>query len=86
MPEPLNAHGDFKGQKMAERLMNIIMFVFLVIAFPVGYYKQQMSVSVFLVLIGCLVTAVVVLPPWPCYHKNPVRWCQESQKNSKKTE
>ncbi|CAH8495466.1 unnamed protein product [Heterobilharzia americana] len=82
--EKHNMYMDYMGQKKAEKIMNIIMTTFLIIAFPVGYYKQQMSISVFILLVGCLLSAIVVLPPWPCYHRNPIKWYSEPQNSGKK--
>ncbi|CAH8503834.1 unnamed protein product [Schistosoma haematobium] len=84
--EKHNLYMDFVGQKNAERCMNLMIITFLVIAFPVGYYKQQLSDSVLILLFGCILTALAVLPPWPCYHKNPIDWYHEETKSNKKTD
>ncbi|TGZ62616.1 hypothetical protein CRM22_007337 [Opisthorchis felineus] len=65
---------DYKGQKRAEWCMNIIMGIFFLIAFPLGYFKEMLSVSVFTVLAGSALAAVVVLPPWPCFRRDPLNW------------
>nr|CAX76419.1 Microsomal signal peptidase 12 kDa subunit,domain-containing protein [Schistosoma japonicum] len=83
--EKHNMYMDFVGQRKAEKLMNLMIVTFFIIAFPVGYYRQQLSDSVLILLVGCILTAIVVLPPWPCYHKNPIVWYTEETKNNKKT-
>ncbi|CAH8475713.1 unnamed protein product [Schistosoma turkestanicum] len=82
--EKHNMYMDFVGQKKAEKFMNRMIIAFLIIAFPVGYCKQQLSDSVLILLFGCILTALVVLPPWPFYHKNPIDWYHEEPKSSKK--
>ncbi|VDP90330.1 unnamed protein product [Echinostoma caproni] len=54
--------------------MNIIMIVAGLIGFPLGYYKQQLSLSVYALLVGCALTALIVIPPWYCYRKHPLKW------------
>lgn len=44
------------------------------IAFNVGYVLQDIVKCVYVGLAGTLLTFLVVIPPWPFYNKNPVRW------------
>ncbi|KAF5395811.1 Signal peptidase complex subunit 1 [Paragonimus heterotremus] len=65
---------DYKGQQRAEWCMNIIMVTFFLIAFPLGYYKEMLSVSVYTLLAGTALSAIIVLPPWPCFRRHPLKW------------
>uniref|UniRef100_A0A0R3TJM7 Signal peptidase complex subunit 1 n=1 Tax=Rodentolepis nana TaxID=102285 RepID=A0A0R3TJM7_RODNA len=49
------------GQKLAERIMNVVLILFCFIGFIIGYLMEQLSIS-------------VVLPPWPMYRRHPLSW------------
>ncbi|CAH8438363.1 unnamed protein product [Dicrocoelium dendriticum] len=72
-----NLYMDYKGQRKAEWCLYIIIAIFFLIGFPLGYCKEMLSISIYTVLIGTVVAAVVVLPPWPCYRRNPLNWQKE---------
>ncbi|KAA0184822.1 Signal peptidase complex subunit [Fasciolopsis buskii] len=74
LSERFNLYMDYEGQKKADRLMNVIVIVAGLIAFPLGYYKQQLSLSVYTLLIGCALAAIITIPPWWCYRKHPLKW------------
>lgn len=42
--------------------------------FIIGFVLQDIKLSLQLGLGGAALTALVVVPPWPFYNKNPVRW------------
>ncbi|EUB63645.1 Signal peptidase complex subunit 1 [Echinococcus granulosus] len=65
---------DFEGQKLAERIMNIILPFCCVVGFILGYIMEQLSISVGMVLAGLMVCMAMVLPPWPMYRKHPLKW------------
>lgn len=44
------------------------------IAFVVGYFLQDIKLAVFIALGGTALTFLIVIPPWPFYNKNPVKW------------
>ncbi|CAF1193283.1 unnamed protein product [Adineta ricciae] len=71
---PFATHMDFRGQKMAERLFQVIIVFFGLIGFLVGYMMQQFSMTIYSVLFGVLVSAFLTIPPWPIYRNNPVEW------------
>ena len=50
---------DFRGQKMAERLFQLIVGFFGVIGFIAGYLMQQFSMTIYSVLFGVAVSALV---------------------------
>lgn len=75
---PFATHMDFRGQKIAERLFQVIISFFGIIGFIAGYVMQQFSMTIYSVLFGVLVSAVLTLPPWPMYRNNPVVWQKPS--------
>lgn len=44
------------------------------ITFLVGYFLQDIKLTLQLGLGGSVLTALVVVPPWPFFNKNPVKW------------
>ncbi|CAJ0578304.1 unnamed protein product, partial [Mesorhabditis spiculigera] len=70
----ISTHHDFPGQRLAERVFQVIVVISGIIGFIVGYYTQQLSHSVYIVFIGSAIASLVVLPPWPCFRKQPLPW------------
>lgn len=44
------------------------------IAFNVGYVLQDIVKCLYVGLGGTLLTFLIIIPPWPFYNKNPVKW------------
>ncbi|OUM69085.1 hypothetical protein PIROE2DRAFT_2969 [Piromyces sp. E2] len=74
---------DFEGQKLTEKLMQLILIVFGVISFIVGFCMQSVRISCYIMLVGIIVTALVILPPWPFYSKNPIKFLPVQKKEKK---
>lgn len=47
---------------------------FKVVASLVGYIFQDIHLSLWAGLAGTLLTALIVIPPWPIYNKHPEKW------------
>ncbi|KAL1875917.1 hypothetical protein VTK73DRAFT_9772 [Phialemonium thermophilum] len=65
---------DFEGQKLAELMVNIGLSGVGVLAFIVGYMLQDIKLSLYILLGGTAVVFAVVVPPWPYFNRNPVKW------------
>ncbi|KAM7199831.1 Microsomal signal peptidase 12 kDa subunit (SPC12) domain containing protein [Rhypophila sp. PSN 637] len=65
---------DFEGQKLAETIANVALSLVGAIAFIVGYILQDIKLALLIALGGTALTFVVVIPPWPFYNRNPVKW------------
>ncbi|KAL1922372.1 uncharacterized protein VTP21DRAFT_9911 [Calcarisporiella thermophila] len=76
---------DFKGQKLSEDLLQIIIAIFAVTAFIVGCYMQSLLVMFGIYGAGVLVSAIVILPPWPFYRKQVIAWCETSKSKADKS-
>lgn len=74
MFENLPYHVDYIGQKNGEKLFQVIIVVFAIVGFFVGYVYEQLSYSMIVLGIGCLIAALLTLPPWPMYRRNPIAW------------
>jgi len=65
---------DFEGQKTAEQLATALLSTLGGIAFIIGYFLQDIKLALQIGLGGTVLVALVVVPPWPFYNKNPVKW------------
>ncbi|EFX00141.1 microsomal signal peptidase [Grosmannia clavigera kw1407] len=65
---------DFEGQRLCDSLATILLSAVAAIAFLVGYVLQDIKLSLFIALGGTALTFLVVLPAWPFFNKNPVKW------------
>ncbi|PGH28821.1 signal peptidase complex subunit 1 [[Emmonsia] crescens] len=65
---------DFHGQRIAEHLCTGLLTIFAAIAFIVGYTYEDVHLTLWIGLAGTLITAMVVVPPWPMYNKHPEPW------------
>ncbi|KAI8517317.1 PREDICTED: signal peptidase complex subunit 1-like [Branchiostoma belcheri] len=93
--EKLNAipsHMDYKGQKLAEQIFQIIIVVFAVVGFAWGYVCEQFVQTVYILVAGFILSCLLTLPPWPIYRRHPLPWQKPrddskevSQKESKKS-
>uniref|UniRef100_A0A914I5S6 Signal peptidase complex subunit 1 n=1 Tax=Globodera rostochiensis TaxID=31243 RepID=A0A914I5S6_GLORO len=70
----LSSHIDYEGQRKAERFFQVILVVHGVLGFFAGYLTQQLSVTMYSIGVGFLISCLIVLPPWPIYHRNPLNW------------
>lgn len=43
-------------------------------SFTAGFLANDIFITLWSLLAGGLITALVVVPPWPVYNKNPVVW------------
>lgn len=65
---------DFKGQKLSERISQLIVGIAAAFGFLVGYVLEDFGVMMKIFSIGVLVAFVVTVLDWPMYNKNPVTW------------
>ncbi|KAL6607546.1 microsomal signal peptidase 12 kDa subunit [Neocallimastix sp. 'constans'] len=75
---------DFKGQQLTEKLMQCILIVFGIVSFIVGFVMQSVKISCYIMLAGIIITAVIILPPWPFYSKNPIKFLPVKKVEEKK--
>ncbi|XP_062504933.1 signal peptidase complex subunit 1-like [Corticium candelabrum] len=76
-------HVDFEGQKLAERIYQIIMISFAIVGFVWGYMCQQLSQTVIIIGSGFILSCILTLPPWPFYRRHPIDWRQPGGQSTK---
>ncbi|KAG7171726.1 signal peptidase complex subunit 1-like [Homarus americanus] len=69
-----SVHMDFEGQKLAERLFQIIVVTFGAVGWLYGYYVQDFFMTVLTLGAGFVLACLVTLPPWPVYRRYPLKW------------
>lgn len=72
---------DFEGQKLADRLSTFLLWIGGVIAFVVGFYLQNIDISVITFGGFVVLTLAITLPDWPFYNKHPIQWADMQSKN-----
>jgi signal peptidase complex subunit 1 len=65
---------DFDGQRRAEVVATLLLAITGLLAFNIGYTLQDIQKAVYVGLGGTLVTFLIVVPAWPMWKKNPVKW------------
>ncbi|XP_039125589.1 probable signal peptidase complex subunit 1 isoform X2 [Dioscorea cayenensis subsp. rotundata] len=70
---------DWQGQKRAEMLMQVMLVVFGVVAFVVGYSIGSFRTMMLVYAGGVTLTALITVPNWPCYNRHPLNWLDPSE-------
>ncbi|PGH23202.1 hypothetical protein AJ80_02732 [Polytolypa hystricis UAMH7299] len=74
LQDAFEAQIDFQGQKIADSLCTALITLSGAIAFITGYISKDVFLTVWVGLAGTILTAFVVIPPWPFYNKHPEPW------------
>ncbi|KAJ1913903.1 hypothetical protein H4219_005010 [Mycoemilia scoparia] len=65
---------DLKGQQLAEKIYTFTLFISGALSILVSIYFNEIMYSFYGLGIGLAVSWVLVIPPWPCFNKNPLNW------------
>ena len=52
----------------------------------IGYINQQFSHTVIALAIGVALAALLTVPPWPMYRKQPLQWRKVQKNHSEKSD
>ncbi|KAK8537314.1 hypothetical protein V6N13_042247 [Hibiscus sabdariffa] len=76
---------DWQGQKLAEQIMQIMLLVFAVIAFVVGYVLASFQTMMTVYAAGVTLTTLITVPNWPFFNRHPLKWLDpvEAEKHPK---
>ncbi|XP_063987248.1 signal peptidase complex subunit 1 [Diachasmimorpha longicaudata] len=67
-------HMDYEGQARAEKLSRIIVTLFGFVGLIWGYAIQEFSQALYILGAGCVMAAIITVPPWPMYRRTPLDW------------
>ncbi|XP_017753479.1 PREDICTED: signal peptidase complex subunit 1-like [Eufriesea mexicana] len=70
----ISTHVDYEGQGRAEKLSRVIITLFGIVGLIWGYVIQQFSQTLYILGAGFMLAAVITLPPWPMFRRNPLDW------------
>jgi len=65
---------DFEGQRLSEFFCTSFLVIVGVVAFIVGYVFQSIESTLYIGLGGTALAFLLIVPPWPYFNKNPVKW------------
>ena len=71
---------DYKGQELAETVYQIIITVFGIVGWFVGYVKGDLTHGFHVWCVGVAIACAVAIPSWPCFNRNPIKWLDEIPK------
>lgn len=70
---------DFKGQKLAGTLLNVLLVASTLSALLVGYVTKRVDWCFFVYMGGVALSYVAVMFPWPAYRQSPVSWLKKDK-------
>lgn len=70
---------DWKGQKLAEELMQILILVFGGVAFIAGYATSSFRTTMLIYAGVVLITTLSTVPDWPFFNHHTLKWLDPSE-------
>ncbi|PRP85282.1 signal peptidase 12 kDa subunit [Planoprotostelium fungivorum] len=70
---------DLKGQKLAERMYQIIIGVFAAVGWIIGFVIQDFFFTMVMFVVGCLLATILTVPEWGYLNRNPHKWLPKIQ-------
>ena len=55
----VNSPQDFKGQRLADQIIQFSLIIFAIVSFLIGYVNQDLSMTALLMGVGILLTVLV---------------------------
>ncbi|EFJ36751.1 hypothetical protein SELMODRAFT_77762 [Selaginella moellendorffii] len=65
---------DWKGQKLAEELMQYMLVGWAIAAFLAGYFRASFQLMMLLYAGGVILTVLVTVPNWPFFNRHSLKW------------
>ena len=73
---------DFVGQKHNERTFQIMVVVFGLVGFVVGWIEQNFRWTFLCLAAGGGISAVICLPDWPWWNLHPLEWLRSGMRHT----
>ncbi|CAK9172633.1 unnamed protein product [Ilex paraguariensis] len=70
---------DWQGQKLAEQLMQIMLVMFAVVAYIIGYLMGSFQNMLLIYAGGVVLTSLITVPNWPFFNRHPLNWLNPSE-------
>lgn len=74
---------DYAGQRLAERVAQVVMTAFTCAGFAYGYYAGSYRAMLTVFASGCVAATVASAPAWGIYRRHPVRWASAPTKTNR---
>ncbi|WZN67131.1 subunit SPC12 of microsomal signal peptidase [Chloropicon roscoffensis] len=71
---------DLKGQQLCEALATYLILFSAIVAFLFGIGTQSLRNLFCVYGAGVGLTCLVIIPNWPFYNRNPMKWLPRSLK------
>eukprot|EP00026_Physarum_polycephalum_P021378 Phypoly_transcript_24590.p1 GENE.Phypoly_transcript_24590~~Phypoly_transcript_24590.p1 ORF type:complete len:104 (+),score=14.90 Phypoly_transcript_24590:201-512(+) len=65
---------DFDGQKQAELFFQIVIALFGLVGWVIGFILQDFKYTLFSVGLGTLLALASCLPDWPTFNRMELKW------------
>jgi len=65
---------DFRGQELSERLYQLVLVLFAVAGFVVGYGTGSFSTMMGVFGVGVALALVCSVPDWVYFNQHPLHW------------
>ena len=65
---------DYHGQSLCEWIYQIVIAIAAVFGFCYGYYIQSFAATIYCVLAGATLSALICVPDWPTFNTRPLKW------------
>jgi len=62
---------------LAEKLYQIVIIVFAILAFLTGFYTQNIFYCLGVYAVGLALSLLIAVPNWPFFNRNPPKWLDE---------
>ncbi|CAI4569228.1 CDA_G0029710.mRNA.1.CDS.1 [Saccharomyces cerevisiae] len=67
---------DFPSQRKTEKFQQLSLMIGALVACIFGFAQQSLKVLLTAYGISCVITLICVLPAYPWYNKQKLRWAQ----------
>ena len=74
---------DYKGQQLSEHLYYFLTIVAGIVAWFIGWYKNDFQIAFYGWAAGLGVALVLCIPDWPMFNRNKVTWLEEVGQHSR---
>ncbi|CAK9310013.1 unnamed protein product [Citrullus colocynthis] len=69
---------DWLGRKLAEKLMQIMLVAFAMVAFSTGFVMGSFQMMILVYAGAVFLTTLITVPNWPFFNHHPLNWLDPS--------